>query len=386
MFAELHYAYGGLKFNLESPLSMPSAPNSTPITLHPALGMLDPLVVATGPSIPPIDRVGLFSPSDWEAFVNEWAASLDEYVKVERASGAGDRGCDVIAIPKTSPLEWDNYQCKHYEQALIPSKIWVELGKVCYYTFTGAYTLPRRYRFVAPKDVGTSLAALFRKPSELKASLISSWDSKCLNSIRTNNAVPLDADLLNHIQGLDFSVFGYTPVLKIIEQHKTTPHYIARFGLGLPPRPSHLPPPEIPQSHETRYVQQLFEAYEDNTKSNFTNSSLLPTDLQRHFHRSRESFYSAEALRNFSRDTLPSGTFEGLQDQVHDGVIDTCESTHSCGLTRLKKTTAHAATLSITSSPLIGKTDITDIHGICHQLANDDRLTWVPKGGQSNGE
>jgi len=25
----------------------------------------------------------------------------------------------------------------------------------------------------------------------------------------------------------------------------------------------------------------------------------------------------------------------------------------------------------------MGKTEITDLHGICHQLANVDRLTWV---------
>ena len=50
-----------------------------------------------------------------------------------------------------------------------------------------------------------------------------------------------------------------------------------------------------------------------------------------HFRRARESFYCAEALRNFSRDTLPDGAFENLQKQIHDGVIDTAEAEHACG-------------------------------------------------------
>jgi hypothetical protein len=226
---------------------MAGPPSTAPITAHPALGKLDPHVVASGPAIPPIERVALFSEEQWEHFTDEWAASLTDYAKVERASGAGDKGCDIVA----------------------------------------------------------------------------------------------------------------------------------RFGLGLPARSPVDPPPGIPTADETRYVQQLFEAYSDNKGRQITISQDLPASLQKHFNRSRESFYSAEALRNFSRDNLPSGEFENLQEQIYTGVADTCEGVHACGLTRLIATTNRAADLSITSSPLMGKTEITDLHGICHQLANVDRLTWV---------
>lgn len=299
---------------------MPTIPISSPITLHHILGTLDPFVVATGPSIAPIEHVRLFSPDHWESFVNEWATSLSEYAKVERASGAGDKGCDVVAMPIESESVWDNFQCKHYDHPLRPSDIWVELGKICYYTHIGEYSVPRRYRFVAPQDVGTSLASLFRKPNQLKAGLLTAWDTSCSNSIRTNTTIPLTLTLRAHIEGLDFSVFGYQPVLEMIEQHKNTPHYIARFGFGLPTRPTHAPPPDTLQSNETRYVQQLLAAYGDNRNTSFSNHFELLPNLQRHFNRSREFFYSAEALRNFSRDTLPEGTFEGLQSQVFDGV------------------------------------------------------------------
>jgi len=59
-------------------------------------------------------------------------------------------------------------------------------------------------------------------------------------------------------------------------------------------------------------------------------------------------------------------------------VIDVCESPQPCGFTRVNATTAQAAALSLTSSALLGRVDVADRHGICHQLANEDRLIWVP--------
>ena len=49
------------------------------------------------------------------------------------------RVCDVIGIVEEDGAVWDNYQCKHYEKPLTPSDVWVELGKLCYYTMVGEY-------------------------------------------------------------------------------------------------------------------------------------------------------------------------------------------------------------------------------------------------------
>jgi hypothetical protein len=361
---------------------MPNPPQTNPITLHPSLGRLDPQVVASGPAIPPQSRILLFSPAEWEEFINEWATSLGEYEQVGRTGGAGDKGCDVVGVPTLQSDIWDNFQCKHYDHPLAPGDIWIELGKVCFFTFSGAYTIPRRYRFVAPRDVGTSLASLLRKPADLKAGLLEVWATKCQNRITSTQPTPLTPALRAHIESMDFAIFSYQPVLQVIEAHKLTPYYVPRFGLGLPQRPATAAPSQVPGHHETRYVQQLLNAYGDNAGSTFTDHATLPQAYGKHFNRSRESFYAAESLRNFSRDTLPEGTFELLQDQVYDGVVDVCESSHACGFTRLKATTTQAAQLSITSSPLIGKTDVADMHGICHQLANTERLVWVPQEGE----
>jgi hypothetical protein len=361
---------------------MASPPISRPIALEVPTATLDPFVVASGPSIPPIERISLFSEEQWEQFIDEWAASLPDYQKVERASGAGDKGCDVIGYPVEGGAEWDNYQCKHYYKPLAPSDVWVEFGKLCYYTFIGEYSLPRKYRLVAPRNVGTKLASLLRRPAVLKQELFNQWDSYCRDDIK-DTPVPLSSELKKHIEKIDFSIFGYLPVLAVIQQHMKTPFYVARFGLGLPARPPTAPPPTEPTPEETRYVQQLFEAYSDNRGNLLTVVGQLPNNLRRHYHRSREAFYSAEALRNFSRDKLPGDEFKALQDQVHLGVIDRCAAPHPCGFTRLVATTDRAAQLSITSSPLIGKTEIGDLHGICHQLANEDRLIWV-EGEETN--
>jgi hypothetical protein len=76
-------------------------------------------VVASGLPVHPEDRIRLFSPDQWERFVQEWVDSLrDEYDLVERCGGAGDMGRDVIATVKGGNGAWDNYQCKHYQKAL----------------------------------------------------------------------------------------------------------------------------------------------------------------------------------------------------------------------------------------------------------------------------
>lgn len=355
-------------------------PPTRAIIVKAVLGAADPIEIRSGPAIPPIERIKIFSAAQWEECVDEWASSLVDYNLVERAGGAGDMGCDVIATvdPSDSDGAWDNYQCKHYDHALTPSDIWVELGKLCYYTFTGAYTVPRHYYFVAPRGVGTKLLRLLKRPDELRAGLIENWHEKCAPHITKTSVVKLEGALLVYVQKFDFSRVGHLPPLKLIEEHRCTPYFAVRFGLGLPERaPAPKPPAEIAAS-ESRYVAQLLDAYSDNKNVAFTSPGVLPLVEQRHFQRARESFYCAEALRSFSRDTLPPGAFENLQDQIHDGVIDTAEAEHACGLTRLNATVEHATKLDITSSALLGRVEPKDRRGICHQLANDDRLIWVP--------
>src|SRR5690606_26867859 len=92
--------------------------------------------------------------------------------------------------------------------------------------------------------------------------------------------------------------------------------------------------------------------------------------LNDHFGRRRVAFYHAESLRIFARDTVPEGTFESLQDEIHAGVVDVCDASHSDGYERACAVTKAAR------NPLIARAKVQDREGICHQLANEDRLRW----------
>lgn len=115
--------------------------------------------VSSGVPIPKPLRVTTFSPGEWESFTEEWATSLEQsYARVARFGGSGDLGVDVVGfVGDTWKTGWDNYQCKHYDHPLRPSDIWIEIGKIIYYSYKNEYTVPRKYYFVASQNVGTSL-------------------------------------------------------------------------------------------------------------------------------------------------------------------------------------------------------------------------------------
>lgn len=338
--------------------------------------------VASGPLIPAMDLMKLLSSDDWEAFVLEWAHSLgSEYELVERCGGAGDMGRDVIAtVSEDDPDVWDNYQCKHYDHPLRPGDIWLELGKAVYYSHQGEFTFPRRYRFVAPQGAGTTLIKLFKKPDDLKSRLIAEWDRHCRDGITSTQEVLLEGDLRDHLDALDFSVIGYIPAQRLVDDHRRTRWHVARFGGGLPQRPQTPEPPDRPAENEVVYLSKLFAAYADHRGHPVASVDDLAgvIDLLRHYGRSRKEFYSAESLRGFSRDTLPPGSYETLQQEILAGVQDIIDGQHDDGYQRVLAVVQAARQLQLTRNALVPRLDVRDRGGICHQLANDrEDVGWV---------
>lgn len=337
-------------------------------------------VVAAGLPIPPIERIRIFSAGQWEDFVLEWADSLrDTYGTVERCGGAGDMGRDIIAFDKADPSVWDNFQCKHYKAGLAPTDIWLELGKLVYYTYINEYTYPRKYTFVAPQGAGTKLSNLLRKPDKLKEQLIDNWDKHCREGITSTTVVDLDAALRSYLDALDFSIFEAIPPLRIIDQHAKTRWHVTRFGGGLPARPKPTAPPAVVAAHEVTYVRSLLDAYGDHLKCALPTVADLEAhdDVREHFNDARLEFYSAEALRAFSRDTLPPGAFEELQDELHGGIKDEIRCAHPDGYHRVLSVVKTAKLLPITDNALKDRLSTHDRGGICHQLANDGKVRWV---------
>jgi hypothetical protein len=336
-----------------------------------------------GPRIPPQQQIILYSAGQWEEFVHEWVhfCLRKLYIEVHRFSGANDKGIDIVGFADVKKLEgaWDNYQCKHYDHALWPSDAWPELGKVVWYSFKGDYKPPRRYCFVAPRGAGTTLAGLLANATKLKQQLIENWDKHCLSTITQTEAIKLEGAFRTYVEQFDFSIFEVRAALSIIEEHKGTPYYVSRFGGGLPARPAAGAPPIGIAPLESRYVEQLMRAYADHTKNPVADTDGLKKwpKLNDHFSRQRVAFYHAESLRLFARDSVPPGTFESLLNDVHTGVVDTNDDDHADGYQRVCAVTKAARELQITSNVLITRANPLDRDGICHQLANEDRLSWT---------
>jgi hypothetical protein len=255
----------------------------------------------------------------------------------------------------------------------------LEIGKLCYYTFRREYSLPRRYTFVAPRGAGNALSKLLRSPLALRDGLFGAWDKHCRHEITSTTKVPLQGPLKAHVEAIDFSIFSAASPLTIIEDHRKTPWHAFRFGGGLPPRGAPPSPPTAISGHETNYVRALLDAYEDRLGLRLTDAGhLSDAPLATHFSRSRREFYSAESLREFSRDSAPGGTFEHLLDEVHNGVLDVVQARHQDAYERVLAVVKQAKALQLTANALVSRTTTMDRGGMCHQLANDLRLKWRP--------
>jgi hypothetical protein len=338
--------------------------------------------VMQGPVIPPQQQLLLYSADQWEDFIQEWVHFCVKglYVHVQRFTGAGDCGIDIAGFADRQGLQgiWDNYQCKHYDDPLTPTVAWPELGKVLWYSFKGEFRAPRRYYFVAPKGVGTTLRRLLADANKLRDELIENWDRYARNKISKSFEVPLEGAFKKYVESFDFSIFDERNSLQIVEDHRKCPFHAARFGGGLPPRPSSQHPPDQVASHEVVYVAKLLDAYAEHSKAEVSDVASLKSfpKLHEHFGRQRESFYHAESLRVFARDNVPPHTFDSLQNDIYGGVIDVHDSNHPDGYQRVVSVTKAARDMQLTSNALISCMNPKDRDGICHQLANDGRLTW----------
>lgn len=344
--------------------------------------VVTPSLVTNGPLILPQLQLLIYSSDQWEGFVQEWLhyCLKKAYREVQRFTGSGDMGIDVAGFFDEKRLAgvWDNYQCKHYDRALTPGDVWPEFGKIIWYSYLKNYVPPRHYFFVAPRGAGTSLGKLLANSAKLREELIANWDKKVKTAITSKQEVPLDGPLLAYVKAFDFSIFGTKTSLQLVEDHRSTPAFAARFGGGLPPRPSATTPPTAVASAESPFVTQLLAAYAEHTGKAVSDPSALPTPaLKGHFQRQREAFYQAESLRVFARDSVPQGTFEALQQDIFDGVIDTHNETHADGYQKVCVVTRTARTVQITANALISCTHPKDRDGICHQLVNQERLWWV---------
>ena len=165
----------------------------------------------------------------------------------------------------------------------------------------------------------------------------------------------------------------------MLEMHSTSPNHHFRFGGGLPARPPADNPPDDIASIEAVYIQKLFSAYAEYLKKDSCDIADIENieELKKHMRRARIQFYCAESLHKFSRDCLPQGEFERLQDEIYDGIENIILTQHSHGYDRVKNAVQEAFKIQIDSHPLKERLELVDRAGICHQLANNDRISWA---------
>ncbi len=355
-----------------------SAPELRELPIPSPLAAVPPL---SGPRLTPQQILHFYSPEAWEEFILEWASAIKElYVETKDLGGSNDHGVDVAAFKTHSGFEgaWDCYQGKHYADPLKPSDAWPEILKIFRGVLAGHYQMPDAYYFVAPQGCGMTLDRLISTPTKFQQSFLEELDKD------KGCAAALQLAELQQVRDLagktDFSLFRSMKLLDALDLHRKTQYYVARFGGPMPGRPPIAPPPEDVAPIEKRYVTQLVKVYEEQSPGEQLKQGALaihPTHGD-HFKRQRISFYSAEALRLHARDSVPDGTFEALQNDMHSGVVEVAEAPNTSGMARLREVLnaatqvqldRHAALMSV-SSP-------DDRKGICHQLANEDRLTWV---------
>jgi hypothetical protein len=357
-----------------------------PIAPPKATGSLGVGQVATGALIAPVRRLRAMESGEWEEFVAEWVDSLRQggtYAEVFKCGGAGDYGRDVIGFkgPISSSPAWDNYQCKHYSRPLNVADVAGELGKLIYYLSEKAFSSPDSYSFVSPQGPSTPLLKCL-EGNELKKELLERWEAVCKHEITSTKEIALTQEIMDAIDAFDFGVVSVLSPLHVIEGHRSTSYHVQRFGGGLPIRQIPSGAPNTVQPEEHVYIVKLLSAYGDEESATFPDIDALTAgspQLANHLQRSREHFFSAESLRAFSRDTVPEGTFEALQEEIFDGVQETYSDAHASGYRRVLETVKAARSLQITGNPLTGVMYTNDRAGACHQLANDGRFDWVPK-------
>lgn len=224
----------------------------------------------TGISLMPEQRLKAFAPAELELVVLHWLHEISRgtYKRIVEFAGPGDKGRDVVGYESaTAEDPWDNYQCKQYEKKLAPGDIWLELGKLVYWTSKGAFSVPRKYTFVAPRGCGPTVRDLLNNPEKLRKGLLAKWDSHCLSLCGRAEIEPA-------LARFQFPTLAVASTSEIIQGLKGAAIYPVLFGGGLTkPRPADRPPPEEIAAYELPYIGRLVEAYDEHCEQGVTSAA-----------------------------------------------------------------------------------------------------------------
>jgi hypothetical protein len=212
-------------------------------------------------------------------------------------------------------------------------------------------------------------------PDKFRGEVIATWDTRVAPRVVEGEKHVLTGDLAGYVHGYDFTSFTYATLEEILDDHRRTAYWASRFGGQLPPPNPGLTPAEV-ASEETVYVGKLLEVYSETAGVEIA----CVNDLSAHaewgddLQKQRVRFYDAEAFMATYRDQTEPGTIESFADQILDAMdpaLAMLMSAHG----RLS-TALSVAGQTIPASVLAAQAKVRVRQGVCHQLANADRVTW----------
>jgi hypothetical protein len=302
-----------------------------------------------------------------------------KYVEVERFTGPGDMGRDVVGYLTKDRHEgpWHNFQCKQYARTLPTDKGVSEVGKILYYSYRGEFTPPTAFLFVAPRGVNRTLKRLIAKPSEFQTELLNGWDRYCAKTITDKGSIDLTTDLRAFIEAWDFSVIRAISVDEIIQDAASKPVLQSWFGIDPGPPPVGVVPADI-EAREMPYVQQLLDAYGERDQCTFLDHAAVKDHKLHgpHLDMQRERFFDADAFSRFYRDNTMSEEIDLLRRDMRHGVVEVHRADHLDSLTRVDAVMSQAANVH-PAGALAKYARVPVKQGICHHFANEGELRWL---------
>jgi hypothetical protein len=321
--------------------------------------------------------------AELEEFIELWLEHKSgQYVRVERIGAANDNGRDVVGFSSVRGHEgpWDLYQCKRKTRGgkLGTPEAMTELGKLFHHHVEGSYrTLPMAYVFVTPRGLVGPLRDLMLNPSTLGPHLIAHWDEHCATRITEKKTVALTPEIRAAINTFDFARVTYLTAPLIVKDPAAAPALSKVLGLI----PDEAPPGAAPaaiQVEELPYIDQLRQVYGEASGTAFVTADdvFVHPDHGDHLRRQRTRFFEAASFSQFHRDNTAPGALEVFQNDIHHGVIEVYTDTHDSRLHRVNAVMKHAG---LTQISLLGRlTGVPVRQGMCHHLANEGRLKWIP--------
>jgi hypothetical protein len=320
--------------------------------------------------------VSAMDDSQLEEFVRRWV-SKKQYHQVQRFSGPGDMGRDVVGYISAKRHEgpWHNYQCKQYGRTLPTQTGITELGKVLYFANAGEFTPPTAFYFVAPRGINRNLRRYISKPQELKDALIGGWDKYCASSISEGQHCPLTSELRVFLEAWDFSAVSSISTDEILQDPASKP--ILRSWLDIDPGSPPLgTSPEVIEPHELPYIQQLVDAYSERACTVIDKDSVQShAEHSEHLKMQRERFFDAASFERFYRDNTMHEDIDLLRRDIRHGIAETHRATYPDTLGRIDAVMCHASTIQ-TSGVLARHALIPVRQGMCHHFANEGLLKW----------